>query len=363
MCLLCMFGLCLWPATGSAQDLESLQQKLWAEQKAREETQAHVVTLTDRERSLHEDLTSLEQKIDGLEDKEKKLQAEQKSLASEQEKLQSQILELRSQEQEIRSEMQKLLPRLWEVSIRSDHLKSRVLKSWPEADRHKVWLAKITETARDKAQDLQKVKSKVEEKVQSLLATQSSLKAKGKELAAMHKELASNKLKFLNKLHGIRQKRQAAEQELRALKESIDQLKSQLQTTNKHDFSEHKGDLPWPTDGRLIIDYGGGKGKFNKGMGFALSQGADIKAVSWGQVVYNDKLRGFGQVVIIYHGMQYYSLYAFLSQTRVRTDQEVEKGEIIGEAGYYPESKGPGLYFELRQRQTPIDPRSWLAKK
>jgi septal ring factor EnvC (AmiA/AmiB activator) len=61
--------------------------------------------------------------------------------------------------------------------------------------------------------------------------------------------------------------------------------------------------------------------------------------------------------------MQYYSLYAFLSQTRVRTDQEVEKGEIIGEAGYYPESKGPGLYFELRQRQTPIDPRSWLAKR
>ncbi len=358
-----MIGLGLWPAPGSAQDLESLQSKLWSEQKAKEKKETHLATLTDKERSLHEDLSSLEQKINKLEGKEKKLQAEQKSLASEQEKLQSQISELRSQEQKIRSEMQKLLPRLWEVAIRSDHLKSRVLESWPEADRHKVWLSTITETARGKAQSLQKVKGELKEKMQSLQTTQSSLEAKSKELAGMHKELASNKLQFLNKLHAVRQRRQAAEQELSALKRSIDQLKSQIQTTNKHDFSVHKGDLPWPTNGKLIIDYGAGKGKFNKGMGFALNQGADIKAVSWGQVAYNDKLRGFGQVVIIYHGMQYYSLYAFLSQTRVRTGHEVEMGEVIGQAGYYPESKGPGLYFELRQKQTPIDPRSWLAKR
>ncbi len=358
-----MAALCLCPATGSAQDLESLQSKLWSEQKAKEKTEDHVVTLTDKERSLHENLSSLEQKIGQLEKKEKNLQAEQKSLTSEQEELQSQISELRDQEQKIRSEMYRLLPRLWEVSIRSDHLKSRVLESWPEADRQKVWLAKITETARDKAQSLQEVKSELEEKVQSLQATQSSLEAKGKELEAMRKELASNRLKFLNSLHDVRQRRQAAEQELQALKKSIDQLKSQVQSTNKHDFSGHKGSLPWPASGKLIMDYGAGKGKFNKGMGFALNQDAEIKAVSWGEVVYNDKLRGFGQVVIIYHGTQYYSLYAFLSQTRVRKGQEVERGEVIGQAGYYPESKGPGLYFELRQKQTPIDPRSWLAKR
>lgn len=363
LCLLCMVGLCLWPATGSAQDLESLQQELWNEQKAKEKTETHIVSLTDEERSLHKELNSLERKIGELEEKEKKLQAELKSLASEQEELQSQISELRSTERTIRSEIQKLLPRLWKVTIRSDHLKSRVLESWPEADRHKVWLSEITDTARAKAKGLQEVKNDLEEKVNRLQTTRSSLEAKGEELAAMRKEMTSNKLKFLNKVHAVRKKRQAAEEELSALKKSIDELKSQLQATNKHEFSLHKGKLPWPTKGKLIVDYGTGKGKFSKGMGFATTQDSAIKAVSWGEVVYNDKLRGFGQVIIIYHGQQYYSLYAFLSHTRVRKGHEVEQGEIIGQAGYYPESNGPGLYFELRQKQTPIDPRTWLAQR
>lgn len=361
--LLCMIGLGLWPVSGAAQGLESLQNKLWSEQKAKEKTETHLSALTDKERSLHQNLSSLEQKIGKLEEKEKKLEAQRKSLVSEQGKLESQILTLRSQAQKIRAEMHKLLPRLWEVSIRSDHLKLRGLDSWPEADRHKVWLAKIAETAQDKAQSLRKVQSELKKKVHNLNATRSSLEAKSEELAAMNKELASNKLKFLKKLHAVRQKQQAAEQELSALKKSIDQLKDQVQTTNTHDFSFHKGDLPWPAKGKLIIDYGAGQGKFNNGMGFALSQGADIRAISRGQVVYNDTLRGFGRVVIIYHGMHYYSLYAFLAQSTVRTDQEVAKGEVIGEAGYYPESNGPGLYFELRQRQTSIDPRNWLAKR
>ena len=81
-----------------------------------------------------------------------------------------------------------------------------------------------------------------------------------------------------------------------------------------------------------------------------------MQSIFWGKVVHNDTLRGFGHVVIVYHGFDYYSLYAYLSETYVRNGQEVEKDEPLGVVGYYPKADGPGLYFELRFHQKPINP-------
>jgi septal ring factor EnvC (AmiA/AmiB activator) len=95
-------------------------------------------------------------------------------------------------------------------------------------------------------------------------------------------------------------------------------------------------------------------------LSLALNKDDSVRAVSWGKVVYDDQLRGFGRVIIVFHGKDYYSLYAFLSQSRVKVGQKIEKGEIIGQCGYYPRIKGTGLYFELRFRQKAINPLLWL---
>jgi len=85
-----------------------------------------------------------------------------------------------------------------------------------------------------------------------------------------------------------------------------------------------------------------------------------VRSVFWGKVVHNDVLRGLGKVVILFHGGDYYTLYAYLSDTSVQTGQDVEKDEVIGHVGYYPEAHGNGLYFELRFHQKPINPLLWL---
>jgi septal ring factor EnvC (AmiA/AmiB activator) len=133
---------------------------------------------------------------------------------------------------------------------------------------------------------------------------------------------------------------------------------------NSRKFGVQQGELLWPAQGKVVVSYGGAEeGRFANGLGFSLAQGAGVRSVSWGEVVYNDMLRGFGHVVIVYHGQDYYSLYAFLSHISVRSGQKVEKGESLGQAGYFPAAQGPGLYFELRRKQLPIDPRSWLATR
>lgn len=67
--------------------------------------------------------------------------------------------------------------------------------------------------------------------------------------------------------------------------------------------------------------------------------------MSWGKVVHNDQLRGFGQVVVVFHGEDYYSIYAFLADTSVVVGREVSQGDQIGVSGFYPKAQGPGLYF------------------
>jgi septal ring factor EnvC (AmiA/AmiB activator) len=196
-----------------------------------------------------------------------------------------------------------------------------------------------------------------------LQTAQANLVSKRKELARLSKKLADRRLKFLKQLQALRKKRHVAQEEISALQARIEELQSELASEEGQAFGLHKGRLPWPAQGKVIVDYQPQKGRSNRGLGFSLPQEEEVKAVSWGEVVYNDKLRGFGQVIIIYHGQELYSLYAFLSQTLVQTGQKVEQEEAIGRAGFYPQAQGPGMYFELRRKESPVDPRSWLAKR
>lgn len=345
------------------QDLESLQRQLWQKQEAKEEAKAEVASLTREERAAHTKLSSLEDRIRELRDRESRLQAEFANLQDTQTELQARIDELGEKEARIRSEIQALLPRLWEVVLRAQDLKAKVFDSWPEADRNMVWLAKLTAVADSKMQDLQGVQAAVQEEKNKLRAAKANLESKRKELAGLSKQLTSRRLKFLKQVQALRQKRQVAEEEISALQARIDELQSELASQEGQAFDLHKGRLPWPAQGKVIVDYQPQRGRSNRGLGFSLSQKEEVKAVSWGEVVYNDKLRGFGQLIIIYHGQEFYSLYAFLSQTLVQNGQKVEQGEAIGRAGFYPQAQGPGMYFELRRKESPVNPRSWLAKR
>ncbi|MDZ7761876.1 MAG: peptidoglycan DD-metalloendopeptidase family protein [Desulfovermiculus sp.] len=340
-----------------------MQRQLWQKQEAKDEAEKEIASLTREERKAHTKLSSLEDSIQELEEEKRALQAEFENLQGTQKELQARISDLGKREAVIRTEIQDLLPRLWEVVLRAEVLKAKVFDSWPEADRSMVWLARLTDTASSKMQDLHRVQTDVREKERSLQAAKTNLEDKRKELSKLSKELTGKRLRFLEQVQVLRKKRQAAEKDLRALQARIQELQSELASKDRQAFSLHKGRLPWPAQGRVIVDYEPQKGRSNRGLGFSLPPDEEIKAVSWGEVVYNDKLRGFGQVIIIYHGHEYYSLYAFLSQSLVQKGQEVEQGAVIGRAGFYPQAQGPGMYFELRRKQAPVDPRSWLAKR
>ncbi len=127
-----------------------------------------------------------------------------------------------------------------------------------------------------------------------------------------------------------------------------------------------RGDLDWPAAGAVRRRFAGrtatsGAGASN-GIEIAADEGAQAQAVHEGIVAFADAFAGFGNLVIVDHGAQTFSLYGDLLEMAVAKGARVERGQRIGSVGATP--AGPaGLYFELRVDGQAVDPLQWLKKR
>ncbi len=100
----------------------------------------------------------------------------------------------------------------------------------------------------------------------------------------------------------------------------------------------------------------------SNGIEIAAPEGADRPAVHDGVVAFADTFAGFGNLVILDHGSQTFSLYGDLLDITVKKGARVERGQPVGTVGPTPAGP-PGLYFELRVDGQPVDPLQWLKKR
>ncbi len=132
-----------------------------------------------------------------------------------------------------------------------------------------------------------------------------------------------------------------------------------VQEFNGTDFAAQKGRLDPPVPGEVITNYGGGRlGLF--GIDIKAEPGAAVKAVYDGRVVYADYLRGYGNLLIIDHGRQYFSVIARLAGLLKQKGNVVTTGELIGVMGENKALLGEGLHFEIRHGAEPQNPLQWL---
>lgn len=125
--------------------------------------------------------------------------------------------------------------------------------------------------------------------------------------------------------------------------------------------------LPYPVKGQIVGHFGVEEGdvkgsKFTrKGIEISASDGAPVRAVDDGKLVYEGWIRGLGNICIISHGKSFYTVYGRLANVTKNRGEDVKKGEIIG---YVTKSASiydfPTLYFEIRERNKPINPELWL---
>jgi septal ring factor EnvC (AmiA/AmiB activator) len=134
-------------------------------------------------------------------------------------------------------------------------------------------------------------------------------------------------------------------------------------------FAGLRGRLAWPADGRVVGEYGAqvhprfGTKTFRNGIDIDVAEGTSIAAVASGQVLYTGWFRGYGNLIIVDHGGEYYTLYAHASHIRVAEGDEVKQGQAIGAVGDTGSLQGPRLYFEVRHGGRPQDPAQWLRPR
>jgi septal ring factor EnvC (AmiA/AmiB activator) len=88
-----------------------------------------------------------------------------------------------------------------------------------------------------------------------------------------------------------------------------------------------------------------------------------VSAIHPGKVVYADYFQGYGNLLIIDHGMNYYSLYGHCDEFMVRKGDFVREEQPIAVAGDLGSLKGVSLYLEIRYKARPLDPLQWLKRR
>jgi len=120
--------------------------------------------------------------------------------------------------------------------------------------------------------------------------------------------------------------------------------------------------LPRPVAGEVQGRFGAQRpeGGLWRGIVLRAAVGTPVRAVAAGRVVFAHWLSGFGNLLIIDHGKQYLSIYAY-NQTLLRqVGDVVARGDEVARVGATGGQVEPGLYFELRHQGAPINPEVWL---
>ena len=127
-------------------------------------------------------------------------------------------------------------------------------------------------------------------------------------------------------------------------------------------FASQRGRLPHPHPGAVRTAFGAkdGAGRVLSGWLIEAAQGDPVHAVAGGRVAFADWLKGYGLLLILDHGDGYMSLYGYNDSLLRDVGEWVAAGDKIASSGASGGNTTPALYFELRHKGKPINPKPWL---
>lgn len=116
----------------------------------------------------------------------------------------------------------------------------------------------------------------------------------------------------------------------------------------------------WPVDAPVTSGYGlrmrGMLPDVHRGVDLRVPVGTPVGAMAEANVRFAGVMRGFGNVVWLDHDGGVLSVYAHLSEIRVREGTRVRPGEIIGLSGASGDVTAPHLHFEVWRWGRAVDP-------
>jgi len=153
------------------------------------------------------------------------------------------------------------------------------------------------------------------------------------------------------------------------LQEAVERVARGEPATVALPLKPFRGALDWPVDGRVVVPFGrpvrpGVPASLRRtGIEIAAEEGAPVRAVHGGTVAFADTFSGYGDLIILDHGDDAYSLYGYLGSLAVGRGERVEAHTVLGTVGRPPTGNGARLYLEIRVDAAPVDPVQWMKAR
>jgi len=216
-------------------------------------------------------------------------------------------------------------------------------------------------------EDLAKVQESIRSKTAELASTRSARAAEAEKLETERGEREKLVDALDTKLKEQGARAAALGKDEKALTSLIEKLRDVFadipkQLSGAEPFASQRGRLAPPVPGKIVRGFGAAdeSGRKSSGLLLAAKAGTPVHAVSHGRVVFADWLRGYGLMIIVDHGDGYLSLYGCNETLLKDVGDWVNAGETIATSGASGGQKTPGLYFEVRAKGQPVDPKAWL---
>jgi murein DD-endopeptidase MepM/ murein hydrolase activator NlpD len=290
-----------------------------------------------------------------------------------------------------------LLRLRYEQRIINTYLKGRVSDlekvlsstSWRQAVYRTQYLKIVSSIEQKMTKDIESILlviNKDKLKLESLLRQSIALKRdKQKQMASLRKM----RIKREKELNRIRQDKSALANYMQEKSSGVKQLESiikkvledkarnerearirqQQQALKTKEFNLLRGQLPWPTEGRVISKFGkqwNSRLKTttdNPGIDIKGQPGSPIRSTMSGVVTTITYIRGYGTTIIIDHGGGFYTVYSHVTNIQTQVDSEVRSGDVIAYMGDSGSVNGAKLHFEVWGKGQKLDPEKWLTKK
>ncbi|MCS7250285.1 MAG: peptidoglycan DD-metalloendopeptidase family protein [candidate division WOR-3 bacterium] len=286
--------------------------------------------------------------------------------------LEKEIKDTEKKIKEKESDIDKLVILLYKIKTRLPLEIYFSNKSLPEIYSKLINLNYIAKENQNQIFELSNLKRKLERDKKELLNAYEEIKTLKEQKEIEEKKLKERKeeqKKLLSKIRNEKKEQEKLQQELKEAEKRLTNLIAELERKRvkrklppgAHYLEREKNNLPWPVRGKIISYFGSlTHPKYqtkikNQGIDIQTEFGTKVIAIAPGRVVYADRFRGYGNMVIIDHNEGYYTVYSNLSEIAVRVNQEVKAKEVIGLSGEY-------LHFELRKEGQPVNPLEWLSQ-
>lgn len=243
--------------------------------------------------------------------------------------------------------------------------------SYAEFEKKRYYLGRLMESENRLLEDFAKRERRLNEKTEALKERNAKLEDLSSRINKTLGSISRDRREKVSVLRAVKSKKELQIKRAKELSRAAQNLQDMIMRMKREygsggiDFVASKGDLPKPAPGKIASRFGK---HFDKSLGVSISSkgitiqsqpGSKVSPVYAGKVIYSGYFRGYGQIVIVDHGGNYYSLYANMSSLNVKAGTKVSHKDKIGEVGE-PSGTRQGLYFEIRHNGIPLNPAPWL---